>query len=85
MPKPGGVLLVTTHGISILDSGECCREHWRFTAASARQLFGDFFSKEDLDVRSHGNVFATVAFLKRLALEEVSAPDLDTTASSTNC
>jgi SAM-dependent methyltransferase len=77
MLKPGGVLLVTTHGNSMLDSGDCYHEYWRFTAASARKLFAEFFPMENVEVESHGNIFALLTFLEGLALEEVRTKDLD--------
>ena len=77
MLKPGGVLLVTTHGTSRLDSGQSYHEYWRFTAASASRLFEEFFPRENVQVESHGNVFALLTFLEGLALEEVSTKDLD--------
>jgi SAM-dependent methyltransferase len=75
--KPGGVLLVTTHGTGMLDAGECYCEYWRFTAASARKLFGEFFPINNVQVDSHGNVFALLTFLEGLALEEVRTKELD--------
>jgi SAM-dependent methyltransferase len=77
MLRPGGVLLVTTHGMSMLDSGQSYHEYWRFTAASASKLFAEFFPTENVEVESHGNVFALLTFLEGLALEEVSTKDLD--------
>jgi SAM-dependent methyltransferase len=75
--KPGGVLLVTTHGTGMLDAGECYCEYWRFTVASARKLFAEFFPMENVQVESHGNVFALLTFLEGLALEEVRTKELD--------
>jgi SAM-dependent methyltransferase len=75
--KPGGVLLVTTHGMGMLDKGQGYADYWRFTAAGARKLFSEFFPAEDVEVASHGNVFALMAFLEGLALEEVHTKELD--------
>jgi SAM-dependent methyltransferase len=77
MLKPGGVLLITTHGMSMLDVGDCYCEYWRFTAASARKLFAEYFPMQNVEVESHGNIFALLTFLEGLALEEVRTKDLD--------
>ena len=77
MLKPDGVLLVTTHGTGMLDAGQCYCDYWRFTAASARKLFAEFFPLKNVQVESHGNIFALLAFLEGLALEEVRTKDLD--------
>lgn len=78
--KPGGVLLVTTHGIS-----KICRrygvdpwgEYWRFTADSARRLFEDVFHGGWVSVEVYGNVMTAVAFLHGLPSEEFKPRKLD--------
>ena len=77
--KPGGVLLATVPGISKL-----CRpdydlwgDYWRFTSLSTRRLFEEVFPADALTVESYGNVFAAVAFLHGLAVEEVKQHELD--------
>jgi glycosyltransferase involved in cell wall biosynthesis/SAM-dependent methyltransferase len=76
--KPGGVLLLTTPGISQVDGGEW-RDiwYWSLTAAAARRLLEAQFRPEAVVVETHGNVFAATAFLYGLAVEELDRSDLD--------
>ena len=77
--KPNGVLLATCHGISHLsrDEMDLWGEYWRFTDRSVRRLFAEFFPPNGLEVKQHGNVLASIAFLHGLAAEELSADELD--------
>jgi hypothetical protein len=52
-------------------------DFWRFTSLSARRLFEENFSAEDVTVHAYGNVFAAIAFLEGLALEELKPEELD--------
>lgn len=78
--KPGGVLLVTTHGIS-----KICRrygidlwgEYWRFTGDSARRIFQEVFEPDQVTVEVHGNVLSAIAFLHGLASDELKSHELD--------
>jgi SAM-dependent methyltransferase len=79
MLRPGGVLLVTAAGIS-----QICRydmnhwgDYWRFTSLSMRVLLEREFEAQSIDVRSHGNVLAAVAFLHGLAQEDLTAQELE--------
>ena len=75
---PGGVVLVTTPGISQIDRGEWKDTwFWSFTAASLRRLFVEVFDEPAVMIEQYGNVFAATAFLQGLAVEEVAAADLD--------
>lgn len=75
--KPGGVLLLTVPGISRIDRHEWGRQwFWALTPAAATRLFGDAFGADNVQVESHGNVYAATAFLQGLALEEVEAAKL---------
>ena len=62
--RPKGVVLLTVPGISRIDRGEW-RESWcwSLTEASARRMFSDVFGTDQVEVETHGNVFAAVAFL----------------------
>jgi glycosyltransferase involved in cell wall biosynthesis len=81
--KPGGVVLVTTPGISPLDRGASGEMWcWSFTRLSAHRLFSDVFGTEHVDVESYGNVYAATAFLHGLALEEVHRSKLDVVDTS---
>ena len=75
--RPGGVLLLTVPGISQIDRGQW-KDHWcwSFTAVSMRKLFEPQFAA-DLEINTHGNVFAATAFLQGVALEEIDRAKLD--------
>jgi hypothetical protein len=53
-------------------------EYWRFTSLSARYLFEEFFPKQNIAVRSYGNVLAAISFLEGLAAEDLKKRELDT-------
>jgi SAM-dependent methyltransferase len=77
--KPGGTLLVTFPCISKIACdpvgkwGDC----WRFTSFSAMKLFEGQFLKDNIQVKSCGNVLAAVAFLHGLAAGELDRAELD--------
>jgi SAM-dependent methyltransferase len=76
--RPGGVLLVTVPIVSrIAPRYGLATDYWRFTAASCSRLFGDVFGAEQVTVSTHGNVFAGVAFLRGVAVEELPRRKLD--------
>jgi SAM-dependent methyltransferase len=74
--KPGGVLLVTTPGISPMDESEW---YWAFAAAALYRLLADRFGQDAVNVEAHGNVHVAAAFLYGLAVEDLdcSAFDID--------
>jgi glycosyltransferase involved in cell wall biosynthesis/SAM-dependent methyltransferase len=75
--KPGGVALVTVPGISQIDRGAWGGTwFWSLTQASAVRLFSPVFGAANVRVESHGNVFAAIAFLQGLAVEEVDTAKL---------
>ncbi|MEW6144229.1 MAG: methyltransferase domain-containing protein [Thermodesulfobacteriota bacterium] len=79
--KPGGVLLVTTHGISKIcrrEGRDPWGEYWRFTAQSASKIFLDYFPDESLQIEVYGNVLTAVCLLHGLASHELREPELDT-------
>lgn len=77
--KPGGTVLVSVSGIAQLAQDEMsyCGDFWRFTSLSLLRLFQEEFPADCVTVESHGNVLAAVAFLHGLAVEELSAEELD--------
>jgi len=78
--RPGGVLLLTTHGISKIGrrlGRDDWGEYWHFTAQSVVALFEELFPDADVEVTSYGNVLSSVAFLHGLAAEELSPDELD--------
>ena len=76
MLKPGGVVLVTGHGISQLWRDEPA-DYWRFTSTSLRRLFEERFPPENVEVSAYGNVLSSTASLHGLAAEELAADELD--------
>jgi len=77
---PGGVLLLTTHGISKIArrlGRDDWGEYWRFTTQSAEAVFAETFPGADVQVRPWGNVLAAVAYLHGLAAEELAPDELD--------
>ena len=76
--KPGGVLLLAMPGVSALDYGDWgSAVVWSLSAAAARRLFEERFNADGMVVEAHGNVFAAMAFLQGLAMEEVAHEELD--------
>jgi hypothetical protein len=77
--RKGGVLLLTSPGISQIARDEWGGPNWfwSITPASASRLFGDVFGAANVEVRSNGNVFAATAFLQGIAVEEVAKAKLD--------
>ena len=76
--RPGGVLLITSPGISRVDRGAWKNSwYWSLTEVSIRRLFSEAFGDENFHVGVHGNVYAATCFLQGLALEEVDRKKLD--------
>jgi SAM-dependent methyltransferase len=77
--KPEGTLLATAPGISqiIREDFDQWGEYWRFTAFSARLLFEEVFPKENISVRSYGNVLAAISFLEGLSAKDLRKEELD--------
>jgi SAM-dependent methyltransferase len=78
--KPGGVLLVTSHGTSRIcrrEGIDAWGEYWRLTAQSAKKLFQETFPLENIEVKAYGNVLSAIAFLHGIAQEELTQKELD--------
>lgn len=75
--RPGGVLLVTVPALTRHDPLADYPDYWRFTVDSCARLFGAVFGPSNVEVRSAGNVLASVAFLEGLAQEELTPAELD--------
>jgi len=77
--KPGGVVLVTTSGISQISRYDMDRwgHYWNLTSLSARLLFEEVFSSERIKVTTHGNILAVTAFLHGLAFQDLRQKELD--------
>ena len=78
--KPGGILLLTSHGISKVGrrlGRDDWGEYWRITTQSADRLFAETFAQGRIEVGSYGNVLAAICALHGLASEELSPGELD--------
>jgi SAM-dependent methyltransferase len=78
--KPGGVLLLTAHGISRIARREGVDpwgEYWHFTSQALRRLFNDTFLSAKVELATYGNVLAAIALLHGLATEELDAQELN--------
>jgi SAM-dependent methyltransferase len=69
--RQGGVLLVTTPGITPARPADDYRWYWSLTPDSLRQLLSEEFGPSNVEITSFGNLFAATAFLHGAALEEV--------------
>jgi hypothetical protein len=78
--KPGGVLLLTTHGISRIGrrlGRDDWGEYWHFTAQSIAGLVRQHFPGADASIGTYGNVLSATAFLHGLAAGELTGAELD--------
>jgi hypothetical protein len=76
--KPGGVLLLTTAGITRVSHTEWPgSSYWSFTGYSIRRLLEEVFPAASVAVDSHGNVLTAISFLHGLAVEELLPEELD--------
>lgn len=77
--KPGGVLLMTVPGISLVPSGSVWGHtwYWAFTELAVRRMLAEAFGGQRMDVQSYGNVLSVVAFLHGLAVRELATHELD--------
>ena len=79
MLKPGGVLFVTTGGISQVSRYDMDRwgHYWAFTSLSIERLFARHFVPGTFEVQSFGNVLSATAMLYGLAAQELSESELN--------
>lgn len=80
--KPGGVILMTTHGISKIarrKPRDDWGEYWRLTAQGVEALFLDVAPDARITVTPYGNVMAAAAFLYGLSAEDLKTEELDET------
>ncbi len=78
--RPGGTLLLTTHGISKIGrrlGRDDWGEYWHLTGQSCKALFDECFPDSDVEIKPWGNVLAATCALHGLAAEEVSEAELD--------
>jgi SAM-dependent methyltransferase len=76
--KPGGTLLATVPTMGqIVDKPPHLVEHWRFTPASCRALFGDVFGTASIEMHTYGSCVTSVALLVGMAQEELTPRELE--------
>lgn len=78
--RPGGVLLLTSHGISKIGrrlGRDPWGEYWRITSQSAERLFADTFPGATVEVSTYGNVLAAICALHGVVSEEVGREQLE--------
>jgi SAM-dependent methyltransferase len=78
--RPGGVLLLTSHGISKIArrlGRDDWGEYWHFTSQSLDRLLKETFPGSAASVSSYGNVLAATCFLHGLAAGELRPAQLD--------
>ncbi len=78
--KPGGVILMTTHGTSKIArrlGRDDWGEYWRLTAQGVNALVKDAAPDASLEMTSYGNVLSASAFLYGLAVEDLKPHELD--------
>lgn len=79
MLKPGGVLLLTSHGTSKIGrhlDTDGWAEYWHITQQAAQSLFEENFGGE-WTVEGYGNVLSATCALHGLASEELTPEELD--------
>lgn len=78
--KPGGVVLMTTHGTSKIArrlGRDDWGEYWRLTAQGVERLVRDVAGEAEVATTSYGNVLTASAFLYGLAAEDLTDAELD--------
>jgi SAM-dependent methyltransferase len=75
--RPGGALLATIPAVSRIDRHLKETDYWRFTTASCASLFAQVFGREQVTIRSYGNVLTAIAFLTGMAHQELSHRELE--------
>jgi len=78
--KPGGVVLVTSHGITRVARREGVDdwgEYWHFTSQSKKHLFKPYFGAENTQVSTYGNVLSTISSLHGLSASELKSEEID--------
>jgi len=70
--KPGGVLLVTTPGITPVQPDKGYNWYWSLTEEALRRLLEGSFDPKSVTTQSYGNLSSATAFLHAAAVEEIS-------------
>jgi len=78
--KPGGVLLLTSNGISKIGrrlGRDDWGEYWHFTTQSLDRLIKENFPGAQATITAYGNVMSSISYLHGLATEELNSAELD--------
>lgn len=78
--KPGGVLLITTPGVTAIE--QTWSWYWTFTTTALHRLLEEPFGRDAVSVEVHGNIFAATAFLYGIATEELEFSKLNAVDST---
>lgn len=73
--RSGGVLLVTVSSFSPV--WDLQSSLWRFTVAACKYVFGKYFTKNNLTVKSYGNVLTGQCFWVGMSMEEMTTEELE--------
>jgi glycosyltransferase involved in cell wall biosynthesis len=75
--KPGGILLLTTPGITPIDRGEWKETwYWSFTDKAMHRLLTETFPNSSFEISSFGNVCVAASYLYGMGLPEISEEKL---------
>ena len=78
MLKPGGVLLLTSPGITPIDLGEWSNTwYWSFTGNALQRMVSEAFPSGSVEVETFGNVYAASTYLYGMGISEVPKDKLD--------
>ena len=77
--KEGGTALITLAGLSQISRYDMDRwgDYWRFTSLSAEKLFSEVFWKENISIKTYGNVLSSIALLEGLSVDELTKDELE--------
>jgi len=75
--KPGGVLLSALPSVTRVDPGLKDTDYWRVTEVSTRRILEGYFSKNNIEIVTYGNVLTNMMFLMGLASHELAKHELD--------
>lgn len=75
--RPGGTLLFTGPCISRIDTAVAEWDHWRYTPLGLRARLAKLLPDAEVAVEAHGNVLAGAAFLYGIAVQELTAAELE--------
>lgn len=78
MLRENGVALITVAGICQISKYDMHRwgDYWRFTDLSAKKLFEEVFGKENIQIKTYGNLLSSIAYLQGISSEDLTAEEL---------